>query len=95
MRLWRKKRAGTAGEAQRATGAAQAARAEAGERLAEASEARTSAERQSEREHATIISELREMRRRNNLAQMILDSVEGKRRLCRGGSSSPWRRRRG
>lgn len=82
MRLrLRKKRAGTAGEAQRATGAAQAAAAAAGERLAEASITRAGAERQAGAEHAGIIAELREMRRRNNLAQMILDSVEGKRQL--------------
>ena len=65
--------------AQDALTSAEAAGDAASERLASATETRASAERQAASEQAGIISDLRQMRRKNNLAQMVLDSVEGKR----------------
>lgn len=76
MRLPRRKRGPRAGDAEQAISQAVTAGAEADERLASASEVRTGAARQAAHEQRTIISELRAMRERNHLADMILDSVK-------------------
>ena len=75
MRLHRKRQAGQ-GDATRAITQAVAAGAEAEERLASASEVRAGADAQAAREQRTIIAELRAMRERNNLASLVLDSVQ-------------------
>jgi hypothetical protein len=74
MRLHRKREA-RQGDAARAITQAVAAGAEADERLASATEVRAGADAQAAREQRTIIAELRAMRQRNHLADMILDSV--------------------
>lgn len=76
MRRLRKKRGPPAGDAEQAISQAEAARAEAAERLASASEIRAGAARQAAHEQRTIVSELRAMRERNHLAELILDSVK-------------------
>lgn len=59
---------------------AEAANEQARERLMEASELRKAAAEQAGHERRTIIEGLREMRRRNNLAALVLDSIEPRRR---------------
>lgn len=59
---------------------AAAANEQAKERLADASELRKAAAEQAGHEQRTIIEGLREMRRRNNLAALILDSIEPRHR---------------
>lgn len=76
MRLPRRKRTPGEGGAEAAISQAITAGAEADERLASASEVRAGADRQAAHEKRTIISELRAMRERNHLADMILDSVK-------------------
>lgn len=75
MRLPRRKRTPRTGDAEAAISQAVAAGAEADERLACASEVRAGADAQAARERHTIVSELRAMRERNHLADLILDSV--------------------
>jgi hypothetical protein len=72
----RRKRAPRTGDAEAAIRQAESAGAEAGERLASASEVRAEASRQADHEQRTIVSELRAMRERNHLAELILDSVK-------------------
>lgn len=74
MRLHRRKP--RAGDAEQAISEAMSAGAEADERLASASEVRAGATAQAAHEQRTIISELRAMRERNHLAELILDSVK-------------------
>lgn len=76
MRLHRRKRGPPAGGAEQAISQAISAGAEADERLAFASEVRAGAAAQADWEQRTIVSELRAMRERNHLADMILDSVQ-------------------
>lgn len=77
MRLPRhRKRTPRDGDAEAAISQAEAARVEAGERLAAASEVRAGAAAQAAHEQRTIVSELRAMRERNHLADLILDSVK-------------------
>lgn len=79
MRLHRNRRAPRATEATEASDAVDAAisaGAEADERLASASGVRAGASAQAAHEQRTIISELRAMRERNHLADLILDSVK-------------------
>lgn len=76
MRLPRRKRTPRDGDAEQAISQAEAAGAEADERLASASEIRAGAAAQAAHEQRTIISELRAMRERNHLADLILDSVQ-------------------
>jgi hypothetical protein len=75
MRLLRKREPRT-GDAERAVTQAISAGAEASERLASATQVRAGADAQAAHEKRTIISELRAMRERNHLADMILDSVQ-------------------
>ncbi len=75
MRRLRRKREPRTGDAEQAISQAVTAGAEADERLAFASEVRAGADAQAARERQTIISELRAMRERNHLADLILDSV--------------------
>jgi len=77
MRLPRRKRTMRTGDAEAAVREAVSAGAEACERLASASEVRAEASAQADHEKHTLISELRAMRERNHLADMILDSVRG------------------
>jgi hypothetical protein len=72
----RRKRAPRAGDAEAAISEAVSAGAEADERLASASEVRAEASRQADHEQRTIVSELRAMRERNHLADLILESVK-------------------
>ena len=74
MRLHRRRPA-PAGDAEAAVSQAVSAGAEAAERLASASEVHAEASRQAASEQTGIISELRAMRERNHLAEMILESV--------------------
>jgi hypothetical protein len=53
---------------------------QAQERLADATELRKAAAEQAGHEQRTVIEGLREMRRRNNLAALVLDSIEPRRR---------------
>jgi hypothetical protein len=76
MRLLPGKRQPRTTDARNAVDLAITASAEAGERLASASEVRAGAAEQAAHEQRTIISELRAMRERNNLAALILDSVQ-------------------
>jgi hypothetical protein len=82
MHLPRRKRTPRGAEASDAAAAARTAGAEAAERLADASEVRAGAERQAAHEQHTIVSELRAIRERNHLADLILESVQ------RGGRQS-------
>lgn len=82
MRLPGRKRTPRPAEASDAIDAAITAGAEADERLASASQVRAGADRQAAHEQRTIVSEIRAMRERNHLAEMILDSVQ------RGGRGS-------
>jgi hypothetical protein len=75
MRLPRRKRTPRTGDPGAAISEAASAAAEATERLASASQVRAGAARQAAHEQRTIISELRAMRERNHLAEMILESV--------------------
>lgn len=75
MRRPRRKRAPRTSDAEAAISQAISAGAEADERLAYAAEVRAGAARQAEHEQRTIVSELRAMRERNHLADMILDSI--------------------
>jgi hypothetical protein len=75
MRLLRR-REPRAGDAERAITQAVSAGAEASERLASASEVRAGADAQVARERQTIVTEIRAMRERNHLAELILDSVK-------------------
>jgi hypothetical protein len=76
MRLRRRKRTPRDGDAEQAISQAISAGAEADERLASASEIRAGATAQAAHEQRTIVSELRAMRERNHLAELILDSVK-------------------
>jgi hypothetical protein len=76
MRLRLKKRRPGGIEATAAISDAITAGTEAGERLASASEVRAGATAQAAHEQRTIISELRAMRERNHLADLILDTVK-------------------
>lgn len=76
MRLPRRKHEPRAGDAEQAISQAVTAGAEADERLASASEVRAGADAQAAHEQRTIISELRAMRERNHLADLILESVK-------------------
>jgi hypothetical protein len=73
--LHRRNRAPRPDAAKAAVSDAIAAGAEASERLASASETHAAASDQAAHEQRTIISELRAMRERNHLAEMILASV--------------------
>jgi hypothetical protein len=75
MRLHRRKREPRTGDPGAAISEAASAAAEASERLAAASEVRAGAERQAGHEQRTIISELRAMRERNHLADLIEASL--------------------
>jgi hypothetical protein len=75
MRLLPSKRKPRATSARDAVSQAVAAGSEASERLASASEVRAGADALAAHEQRTIISELRAMRERNHLADLILDSV--------------------
>jgi hypothetical protein len=77
MRLLPRRYAPGSGDAERAVGAAVAAGAEAAERLASASKVRAGADAQAAREKHTIVSDIRAMRQRNHLADLILESVRG------------------
>jgi hypothetical protein len=70
-----KRRARRAGDAERAIAQAVSAGAEADERLASASEVRGAATEQAAHDQRGIISELRAIRERNHLAEMIVDSA--------------------
>jgi hypothetical protein len=76
MRLLPRRHGPGAGDAAQAVTLAVAAGAEAAGRLASASEVRAGADAQAAREKHTIVSEIRAMRERNHLAEMILDSVK-------------------
>lgn len=75
MRLLPRKHSPRRGSAEEAISAARSAAAEAGERLASAAGIRADAAEQAAHEQRTLITELRAMRERNHLADMILDSV--------------------
>lgn len=75
MRLPRR-HARVTGDAQEAVSSAIAAGTEASKRLADASETRAQASEQAAHEQRTIIKDLREMRRRNHLADLIAASIE-------------------
>lgn len=75
MRLLPRKHPPRKGDAEEAISDARTAAVEAGERLASAAEIRAGAAEQAAHEQRTIVSELRAMRERNHLADMILDSV--------------------
>lgn len=74
MRLLRKRHS-RGGDAERAISQAVSAGAEADERLASATEVRGAADVQAARDRRGVIAELRAMRERNHLADLILDSV--------------------
>lgn len=71
-----RKRQPRTAEAQEAVNQAITAGAEANERLAHATEQRKKASALAQREQHTIIKELREMRKHNHLADLIIASVE-------------------
>jgi hypothetical protein len=71
-----KRRAARGGDALKAISQAVSAGAEADERLASATEVRGAAAEQAAHEQRTIVSELRAMRERNHLADLIVDSVK-------------------
>lgn len=75
MRLHPRRRPSRAAEASDAVDAAVTAGAEASERLVSAAEVRAGAAEQAAHEQRTIIAELRAMRERNHLADLIMDSV--------------------
>jgi hypothetical protein len=75
MRLF-KSRVSRGGDAERAVSQAAEAGAEATERLASAAEVRAGASEQADHERRTVISELRSMRERNHLAELILASIK-------------------
>lgn len=75
MRLPRRNRTPRTGDAEAAVSQAAAAGAAADERLATAREIRAGATGQAAHEKHTLISEIRAMRERNHLADLILDSV--------------------
>lgn len=74
MRLL-KRRKSRAGDAARAITQATSAGEEAIERLTTATSVRAGADLQAAHEKRTIVSDLRAMRERNHLAEMILESV--------------------
>jgi len=65
------------GDAARAITQAVSAGAEASERLVSASEVRAETDAQVAHERQTIVSEIRAMRERNHLADVIIGSVRG------------------
>lgn len=73
MRLHRKRSGRT--DAERAVSAAVKAGSEASERLASASDLRAGASEQAAHEQRTLIADLRAMRERNHLGDLIVDSV--------------------
>ena len=83
MRRHRKNREPPAGDAEAAIRQAVTAGAEADERLVSATEVRAQASAQADHEERTIVSELRAMRERNHLADLIEASLIQARRKGR------------
>jgi hypothetical protein len=79
MRLPGRNRTPRSGDAEEAITRASAAQAAACERLASASDMRSAAAALAAHEDRTVIQGLRDIRKRNHLADLILDSVERKR----------------